>query len=700
MTNEIMLWKDLPTLEEHFMEAAEGNPESRALLAAAMDSAAAESFPTWPVKVRNSWQSGLDLVLEIFDRANLSDAELDFVGRAMRVGLDTQCLRDQVAALVRRQFADYMDPAGMIAALGIHDQDSDMVTISRRLKLFSELKEGSRCWISGRGVLTVVEIDGIFNEVRFDSDRPLEMALDTALNTVGLVLPDSALAKLLDKTLAWDALAASSDAADRLRQSLVMASTNQEEVLMAILGGQIAEEEAVKTCLAGKGPLVAVAEEETGRRWGEARSITELTELLRDMKELECLEGDVENLSRIWAMAAGRTDHGENFCQSVALLWKLASKSEWLPEAMRQVEPENIYWHDRELFAWVCDRMPGRLQPFWYAATLDTVGQERMASMVTQLPLRLWTGVERVLANVEGAVETLVRAVLTEIDGGHIRSDGLMWLWKSGRDERDVLTDHQLIFKTLAKPVAGSFLKAHHDLKKCLLEEKDFQRFIVKDGDENAIASLVRCTRGMPLLSNGEQQSLLVRLVRLYPHARALVEKKSKKVTRKALPKLTSMRSYEIRRQELEEIINVKIPANSRAIAHARSYGDLRENAEYKAAKEEQSLLGARRGELEEALHEIRGTDFGDVGQPITVTPGCSVLLRQEDGEQRLMHVLGLWDSNPEHNMISYDAPLGRLLIGCSQGATLSMPSGVEATVAEIKALSPEMLDWLRGEDL
>jgi hypothetical protein len=65
---------------------------------------------------------------------------------------------------------------------------------------------------------------------------------------------------------------------------------------------------------------------------------------------------------------------------------------------------------------------------------------------------------------------------------------------------------------------------------------------------------------------------------------------------------VTSHRSYRERQEQLEKLINVDIPANSKEIAVARSYGDLRENFEYKAAKDMQRVLMARRAELEKMM--------------------------------------------------------------------------------------------------
>src|SRR5207253_156384 len=81
----------------------------------------------------------------------------------------------------------------------------------------------------------------------------------------------------------------------------------------------------------------------------------------------------------------------------------------------------------------------------------------------------------------------------------------------------------------------------------------------------------------------------------------------------KTLPLVVSWSSLEKRRAEYEDLIKKKIPENTREIALARSYGDLSENFEFKAAKQMQAVLMRRKTELEHMLHSARGTSFENV---------------------------------------------------------------------------------------
>ena len=111
-----------------------------------------------------------------------------------------------------------------------------------------------------------------------------------------------------------------------------------------------------------------------------------------------------------------------------------------------------------------------------------------------------------------------------------------------------------------------------------------------------------------------------------------------------------------------------KIPANSKEIAIARSYGDLRENHEYKAAKEMQKVLMRRKEELEAQLMRARGTDFSNA-KTDTVNIGTVVLATDLGTSQpETFTILGAWDSDPDHGLISYLSPVGAAFLNHKVG--------------------------------
>lgn len=417
-----------------------------------------------------------------------------------------------------------------------------------------------------------------------------------------------------------------------------------------------------------------------------------MVELLRGTKEAGTAAGAPQLVRELWAPAVAREDQAEMFAESAARLWALFRKEEWLQELLVGLRDETLCWQDDDLFVSITDGISGRLLQPWLSAGLATLGADRLAELGVGLPLRLWSTLQRVLETVEGGGDTLLRHAIAKLESTDPSADAAMWLWKSKCTDKSILASANLVFRILARTVTGSHHKAARDLRKHLLENDDFQRFVVRGGEDEAVLSLVRCARGLSVLNSGEQQSLLVRIVRLFPEAIRLVEQRQTKITKKEMPRVTSFRSFVKRQKELEDIINVKIPANSRAIAHARSYGDLRENAEYKAAKEEQGYLTARRSELEKALSTTQPTDFHEVEIDDIVVPGSTIELEYMDGRRQTFYLLGLWDSDPSESHISYETPMGRVLMGMAVGDSVIVPSGDEASIASVKKLPAELI--------
>jgi len=121
-------------------------------------------------------------------------------------------------------------------------------------------------------------------------------------------------------------------------------------------------------------------------------------------------------------------------------------------------------------------------------------------------------------------------------------------------------------------------------------------------------------------------------------------------------------------RSELARIRTQEIPEVTKRIQAAREMGDLRENAEYHAAKEEQKVLAQRAAELEEAIARARLVEAREV-TPDTTRFGTRASLRQtETGEEIVYTILGMWEADSEENIISYLTPLGSQLLGKKEG--------------------------------
>ena len=143
---------------------------------------------------------------------------------------------------------------------------------------------------------------------------------------------------------------------------------------------------------------------------------------------------------------------------------------------------------------------------------------------------------------------------------------------------------------------------------------------------------------------------------------------------------------------QLKQLIEVDRPANARAIEVARGHGDLSENADYSAAKEEQAMIEARIQQLNAKIA------LAEVIDPLTLSGekvmfGATVTIEDEDGEEKTYTIVGDDEADLKLGRISISSPVARGLIGRSVGDTaiLQTPKGrKEVEIVDVKWLAVE----------
>jgi transcription elongation factor GreA len=180
------------------------------------------------------------------------------------------------------------------------------------------------------------------------------------------------------------------------------------------------------------------------------------------------------------------------------------------------------------------------------------------------------------------------------------------------------------------------------------------------------------------------KKSLLARFIKQFP---AIQSRVSSEAEDKGEVLLVSRGSYERKHSEYEEIVQKKIPENSRAIAAAREHGDLRENAEYKMAKQDQSLLLAQKAQLERDLRNARITDFSEASVDQIGVGSIADLKNTQTGAPVSYTILGVWDGDPENNVISYKTPLGTGLLSKRVGEQVKIKVASEEHNFEVVAI-------------
>ncbi len=132
-------------------------------------------------------------------------------------------------------------------------------------------------------------------------------------------------------------------------------------------------------------------------------------------------------------------------------------------------------------------------------------------------------------------------------------------------------------------------------------------------------------------------------------------------------------------RAELENLKSVKRPAVIHAIAEARAHGDLKENAEYHAAREQQGFIEGRIQELEYALSHAQLIDVATITAGTRVVFGATVDLADSDtGDEVTYKIVGDLESDIKQRLISISSPMSRAMIGKHEGdsITIEAPGG------------------------
>lgn len=130
-----------------------------------------------------------------------------------------------------------------------------------------------------------------------------------------------------------------------------------------------------------------------------------------------------------------------------------------------------------------------------------------------------------------------------------------------------------------------------------------------------------------------------------------------------------TVRGHELMTAELKKLKSEDRPNVINAIAEARAHGDLKENAEYHAAKEQQGFIEGRIKELEGKLSNIQVIDVTAVDAKGKIIFGSTVeLLEEESGKETVYKIVGEDEADIKNGLLSYTSPIARALIGKNEG--------------------------------
>ena len=327
-------------------------------------------------------------------------------------------------------------------------------------------------------------------------------------------------------------------------------------------------------------------------------------------------------------------------------------------------------------------------------ATLKTNQPQRLLENLNYFPGKTLDEISDLLPQAADRIEQMVR-------NQNASAELLGWLCKAvlASDTKANLAwveplRSPVLLSAVLNKIESSVYRVAKKLQVLLFEQETLLTDLLVTADTDTVRAVARQILASSAFEELDRRSLMGRLVKEFPFVQEFLVTK----TVQEQPLTVSTASYHRRKAELDEIIQKKIPQNSKEIGLARSYGDLRENFEYKAAKDMQRLLMRRRSELERMLARAQPSDLAEartdsvqIGTTVTVTDLAK-------NKPQTFHILGAWDSNPDRGIISYPAALAQALLNKRPGDVVEWDGGEglqRLRIDTVTKVSPDILQSL-----
>jgi transcription elongation factor GreA len=299
----------------------------------------------------------------------------------------------------------------------------------------------------------------------------------------------------------------------------------------------------------------------------------------------------------------------------------------------------------------------------------------------------------------EGYTDKLVAMVQNCFENYREYKEAVVWIYKNLRKEpwfekAGIPFEKQLITLINILDISYREIENHRETSENRKINKQVYTILFKDGlldsfigaaDPDTILRLFTFIDDVKDLDPADKLKLRSRILDRDPAFKFFGDTE-KKVSRGLM---VTVAMYEEKQRQLAHIMDVEVPANSKEIAFALSLGDLRENAEYKAAKEKQDILNSTVAKLKDEIERAQLFD------PATINAGRVsfgtkvILLNDSNGTEEEYTILGPWESDPENRVISYLSPFGGAILNKKVGEKFDFSINDEKISYAVKAISP-----------
>lgn len=329
-----------------------------------------------------------------------------------------------------------------------------------------------------------------------------------------------------------------------------------------------------------------------------------------------------------------------------------------------------------------------------FDALTDSVGAEGVPGLLklfTRLNARSIGELAKVLW-AKDYKDELRKYIATGVAHRSLTSDGLVWLC---RERTGIAKD--MFVPEVSGALFSAIERDHHDESRksnrvydMLIDDKNLISDIITGVDLPRVRNFARQLWMTTAIDEMGRRSLLARFIRVYPVLEQLIHEGDQPAEKPENLKLfVSWQSLVAKKKALHHLVRVEIPKNTQDITIAASYGDLRENFEYKSARENAKVLNRRREDIERDLRRSEPTDFSDRTTD-AVCMGTRVDIEDvATGQKESYTILGAWDADPDNHILSYLAGAAVALMGKKVGDTaeLSQEESRQTRTVKITAI-------------
>ncbi|MDR0463555.1 MAG: transcription elongation factor GreA [Treponema sp.] len=277
--------------------------------------------------------------------------------------------------------------------------------------------------------------------------------------------------------------------------------------------------------------------------------------------------------------------------------------------------------------------------------------------------------------------------------------EAIVWLYKNSKEKKwfkvaNIGVEKQLITLIHILDITYRDIDNHKDTTENKKINKLVHNILFKDGeltdfiknaDEDAITRIFAFINGVKDLDPQDKLNLRIKITEKYPDFKFFgdVEKKI------SIGFMVTLAMLEEQKRQLAHIQEVEIPKNSKEIEDARLYGDLKENAEYKAAKEKQDNLNYQMTKLKEEIEKAQPFDPKLINTSM-ISFGTKVFLFNETAQKQEEYtILGQWESDSNKNIISYLSPFGNAILYKKEGERFEFAINDERISYLVEKITP-----------